>query len=399
MDFETIEENIIYNFLTDENKECNNSELQKLDKESQYVQEITNHIISMDKNRENYAYRNLSSSNRLKKFVKKAIRKMLKWYIEPICFQQTDFNNAATSCIGRLTELHVNNLKKQNQLVEENKSLENNINQLVEKNKSLENKLYDTESTQFILNEKVCNIIEKLEMLEKLDLKVFEKEDNFFNKTSTSQSGEDTIVSYILYVLGLAFSECTYLDLGANHAKELSNTYYFYKHGARGVLVEANPKLIPELKFFRHGDIILNYCLVENQTLETIDFYLIDNGDGLSSPFKENVEQCLKKNQNLKMGDTVKVKTITLKQILDKYFDKAPTILNIDIEGSEFNILKTIDFNAWRPLIIIVEMIPYQLGLVTENKNKEILEFMKKNNYTEYAFTGINSIFLDKGQI
>ena len=27
------------------------------------------------------------------------MRKCLKWYIEPICFQQTEFNNAATSAI------------------------------------------------------------------------------------------------------------------------------------------------------------------------------------------------------------------------------------------------------------------------------------------------------------
>ena len=42
-----------------------------------------------------------------------------------------------------------------------------------------------------------------------------------------AQSGEDAIISYILKFLQIQSNEITYLDLGANHAKELSNTFYF----------------------------------------------------------------------------------------------------------------------------------------------------------------------------
>ena len=71
-------------------------------------------------------------------------------------------------------------------------------------------------------------------------------EDEAFNlaKRTLSQSGEDVILAYILNARGIAAKDCTYLDLGANHAKQYSNTYYFYDKGARGVLVEANPSLI-----------------------------------------------------------------------------------------------------------------------------------------------------------
>ena len=40
-------------------------------------------------------------------------------------------------------------------------------------------------------------------------------------------------------------------------------------------------------------------------------------------------------------------------------------------------------------------MIPYSKQLVAGQKNQEILRFMQEKGYVEYAFTGINSIFLD----
>ena len=84
---------------------------------------------------------------------------------------------------------------------------------------------------------------------------------------------------------------------------------------------------------------------------------------------------------------------------MDTYFDKTPTIVNLDIEGEEMNILNSIDFTKHRPLIMIIETIPYRKHLVVGLKNQEIIDFMASKNYIEYAFTGINSIFLDKEQI
>jgi hypothetical protein len=78
---------------------------------------------------------------------------------------------------------------------------------------------------------------------------------------------------------------------------------------------------------------------------------------------------------------------------------KAPMILNIDIEGMEIEILEDIDFIKYRPMVIIVEMIPYKATLVVGQKNQKILDFMYKNGYTEYAYTGINSIFIDGNKL
>lgn len=77
--------------------------------ESEYLMELNRYIMLLDSNRENHAYRQISSHRKwigsIIVFGKKVVRKFLKWYIEPITIQQTKFNNAVTPSIGRLTEL------------------------------------------------------------------------------------------------------------------------------------------------------------------------------------------------------------------------------------------------------------------------------------------------------
>ena len=46
-----------------------------------------------------------------------------------------------------------------------------------------------------------------------------------------------------------------YVDVGANQPTKISNTYLFYRHGCRGVLVEPNYDLIRLLRKFRPRDI------------------------------------------------------------------------------------------------------------------------------------------------
>ena len=215
-----------------------------------------------------------------------------------------------------------------------------------------------------------------------------------FNMTF-SQSGEDSIIQYICNTLGRKIG--TYLDLGANHAFYLSNTYNFYTQGARGVLIEANPELARELIEKRPEDIVINKCIAEKSG-EKLDFYIM-NGDGLSTTDYQSALNFIKENPALTITKTITVDSITINEIIDLYFpDSAPDIMNIDIEGMEFSILKMTDFEKFRPLIIICEMIEYRNGLPSGQKNYEILELMRKNDYREFAFTGINSIFIDTRQ-
>src|SRR5882672_2105162 len=72
-----------------------------------------------------------------------------------------------------------------------------------------------------------------------------------------SQAGEDLIVETLLaaVVTKKPIRNMFYLEIGANHPIQASNTYLFYKHrGAQGVLFEADPELILTLEKARPKD-------------------------------------------------------------------------------------------------------------------------------------------------
>lgn len=211
---------------------------------------------------------------------------------------------------------------------------------------------------------------------------------------SFSQAGEDRVLAYIVGTLRIPFEKCSYLDLGANHAEESSNSCLLYSLGARGVLVEANPQLIPELEEKRKGDVILNRCMSDRDG-ETVDFYVF-NLDGLSTMDPEEVKTIQRENPAAELRAIVKVPSISPNEIMERYFHgEAPFFQSIDLEGMELRVLNAMDFQKYRPFLISIEMIPYEPRLVAGRKDEAIISFMKKNGYFEYAFTGVNSIFMD----
>ena len=364
--------------------------------------------------------------------IKKVMRKLLFWYIEPVCKQQTRYNELCTQyCIqmfynaqkGKenakssitvndkievITKKTEESQKKIEKLQSENEILRKMLVEYIQDNAKHSAEIKDlTDGISNIqqnmdkyecISKETEKVISDMQTIKRENADLFKPFDSdFWNKVSVAQSGEDTIVEYVLMVLGIKLSDEYYLDLGANHAKQLSNTYMLYKKGMRGVLVEANPQLIGELKFYRSEDVILNKC-ISNHSDESLQFYIM-SGDGLSCTSMDAVNEMIEKNPQLYIKDTITVDTITVNQILQKYFSKAPILLSIDIEGQEESILQTLDCDKYAPLIVIVERIDYGTTIATKKRKDLIADIMSQNGYFEYAFTGINSIFINKRRL
>ena len=364
--------------------------------------------------------------------IKKVMRKLLFWYIEPVCKQQTRYNELCTQyCIqmfynaqkGKenakssitvndkievITKKTEESQKKIEKLHSENEILRKMLVEYIQDNAKHSAEIKDlTDGISNIqqnmdkyecISKETEKVISDMQTIKRENADLFKPFDSdFWNKVSVAQSGEDTIVEYVLMVLGIKLSDEYYLDLGANHAKQLSNTYMLYKKGMRGVLVEANPQLIGELKFYRSEDVILNKC-ISNHSDESLQFYIM-SGDGLSCTSMDAVNEMIEKNPQLYIKDTITVDTITVNQILQKYFSKAPILLSIDIEGQEESILQTLDYDKYAPLIVIVERIDYGTTIATKKRKDLIADIMSQNGYFEYAFTGINSIFINKRRL
>ncbi len=385
----------------------------------------------MNRTAVNRSYRDIPANGfgqKVSRAFKRLMRRLTFWYVEPCMQQQTEYNSAVTTFSAHANS-EINSLKcENNTLKTELEMLSGKMNMLIER--GLEERMNEVsarldarcnelsndmsgrinrveaqlsrsvDENMKILAHRVSSIDVSLRHMNAQNSSnggtLFSGDENAFE--SFSQSGEDTIIKYILLGLGRKLHEISYLDLGANHAKYLSNTYAFYCQGAKGVLVEANPNLINELTVNRPEDIVLNRCISKTSG-ENITFYIM-SGDGLSTMDYDAAVSFTKENSAISIEKTVTVETITVNDIINEYFKgKAPEILNVDIEGMELEVLSMIDFDTFRPAVIICEMIEYKSTFGIPEKNQEIIRFMEEHGYSEYAFTGINSIFVDRNAL
>ncbi|HEY5405617.1 MAG TPA: FkbM family methyltransferase [Ginsengibacter sp.] len=216
-----------------------------------------------------------------------------------------------------------------------------------------------------------------------------------YSQLTYSQSGEDLILSNLFYKLSI--SNPSYLDIGANHPSYISNTYYFYLRGSRGVCVEPNPYLFKKIKRVRKHDTVLNVGVGLSEKLEA-DFYLFPNSaHGLSTFSREEAEYWkntgMKKVGKIEYEKVIKVQLIDINTLITKYCKNVPDFISIDVEGLDLAILQSFDFIAYSPKVFIVETLKYDENQ-NEFRNNEIIDFMIGNGYEEYADTHVNTIFL-----
>ena len=220
--------------------------------------------------------------NKIKRFLKRAIRKSTRFILKPYAEKMYRFQELNGEITGTLTEYakYSNNLLNysQNEIDLLKQNLYNSEN-------NFQNKLIDLEhNSQIKLDDFEHNVQAKLvEMQNKLInfestlwniIKEKDKVQEELSKyESYSQTGEDRIVDFLLNYGGNAKKGISYLDIGCNDWRNLSNSYYLYRRGIRGVLIDANPIYVEEIKIFRPEDTILN-CGIGKEHSKELEFTL-----------------------------------------------------------------------------------------------------------------------------
>ena len=212
-----------------------------------------------------------------------------------------------------------------------------------------------------------------------------------YSKTSYSQCGEDLIIEFIFQQLKI--DKPSYLDLGAHHPQYLSNTYLFYKKGSHGLNVEPDPTLINAFYKERSADLNINAGVGLSLTPERAKFYIM-SARTLNTFSKDEAER-IQNYGSIKIESIEEVDLLPLKSIIQSGFPSScPNFVSVDIEGIDFEVIKTFDFNTYRPEVFCIETLTYTEDN-TETKEWEIVEYLKSKNYMIFADTYINTIFVD----
>lgn len=204
---------------------------------------------------------------------------------------------------------------------------------------------------------------------------------------SFAQYGEDLIVNGLLNALGV--DKPSYLDIGAWEPILSNNTYYFYRKGGRGVLVEPNPARTPDLRKKRPHDTVLEAGVGLDDT-PTMDYYMLSD-EQLNTFDKAQVEY-LTSTFNIKVKRVVTLPMLPINRVIADHFGgAAPDYLSIDVEGLDLAILKTLDFTRFRPKLICAETVITG----TLKHNTEMTEFLATREYVIRGGTRANTVFLD----
>ena len=182
---------------------------------------------------------------------------------------------------------------------------------------------------------------------------------------------------FAYFIIGNKFDK-TFLEFGATDGLELSNSYMLESSfGWKGALSEPSPQWYNSLKENRKNTEIITKC-IWTESGKTLDFFMSDIGVlSTLKNFIESDKNSMPGNTTLrkKGGRIISVNTISLNDVIKDYFNNiSPSYISIDTEGSEYEILKSFNFNTYRPKVFTIEhnFTDLQTG---------INDLMKSNNY------------------
>jgi FkbM family methyltransferase len=169
-----------------------------------------------------------------------------------------------------------------------------------------------------------------------------------YRKECYSQYGEDQFLREYFKDKSSGF----YVDVGAFHPRQFSNTYNLYKRGWRGVNIDATLHSMKLFGVFRPEDINL-------QTAVSIDGReIVFSSWGLNSEntcVPAQAEGVAK--QFDKSPTQTRMKSQRLVDIFQQHLNKDQTIdlLSVDVEGMDLEVLKSNDWVKYAPELVMVE--------------------------------------------
>lgn len=213
-----------------------------------------------------------------------------------------------------------------------------------------------------------------------------------FLSESYAQNQEDLILEALFRALftknGRQMNSITYLELGACHPIQTSNTFLFSrKYGCKGVLVEANPALVENLRKVRPSDLVIHCAIVSNDASE-VEFTVADTVE-LSSLSPEHIRSF---GTMAKKLSRVRVPAMTVNRLIQHYHLGSPDILSVDLEGLDLEVLSQLDYSTYRPAVVICEPSSHFCA----ETGAKMTNLLGAVGYSLAARTDVNLIFADR---
>ena len=163
-----------------------------------------------------------------------------------------------------------------------------------------------------------------------------------FLRIHYSQFGEDIILNELL---DKSVRDGFYVDVGCYHPKKFSNTYVLYKRGWHGINIDVEPEKIRLFELARPLD--HNVTAAVSDVAEDVTLYPAGLSSTISKEFAAG-------------RSNIGARTVTTRTLDDilaasPFKERQIDLLSIDIEGMDTRVLASLDFNTYRPKLILIE--------------------------------------------
>ena len=200
---------------------------------------------------------------------------------------------------------------------------------------------------------------------------IYLKNKYFFNQESYSAFGEDVAIKKYFKNKINGF----YVDVGCYHPIKANNTLLLYQKGWTGINIDINKLSIDLFKFCRPKDLNLNLAISRKKATMYYQKEL-----SLLNSIKKKQAKSAFQGKIL----TKKIKSKSLNTVLNNSIFKNRRIdfLDIDVEGTDFEVLTSLNFKRYNPQIISVEIMPPNLDLSKiDIEGSNIYKFLIKKKY------------------
>ena len=201
-------------------------------------------------------------------------------------------------------------------------------------------------------------------------------------KISYSQFAEDLLIKNLLGRKEPGF----YVDIGCHHPRRGSNTYGLYKSGWAGLLVDLEMEKVLACKLARPRDKVI-LAAVGGESNKLVSIY---------TPKRFSTNTTIDLNRSSESSDFKKIGEIYTKTLSEIFFENnVPTVfdlLTVDVEGLDFDVIKSVSLEQYKPRLICVESWQ-SLGGIDSLISTPMHQYLSSRNYVLKSWSGVSTIY------
>lgn len=205
------------------------------------------------------------------------------------------------------------------------------------------------------------------------------------------QEGQDEFLDTKVFK---GFTGGTFVDVGAHNGVTISNTLFFeQERGWTGLLIEPLPSVFRELQVNRPNAILENCAVSLEEGI--VDFLEVEGysemTSGIIQYYNPKHRQRIETEVQQQGGSarTIDVPSMRLSSLLEKHGIRHVHYLSVDVEGAEFAVIKSIDFDRVKIDVIGFENNYREDGIV-------IVAYLASKGYRRLQTSGVDIFMIHK---